>query len=151
MKKKVFILIILLLNSCGFDPIFNKNENNFYINKLIISTNDQVSYKIKNNLKRYSKSGGATNSYNVELKTNKKVFTTSKDKRGNPKTFELTLKVTLLITRNKLEYKKIFNESFSYKNNDNKFDLKNYENEITSNLTERIIFQINNYLLTLNQ
>jgi len=47
------------------------------------------------------------------------------------------------------KFNKVFNKSFAYKNNNNAFNLKNYENNISNNLTDNIIIEINDYLLSL--
>ena len=91
MKKKFLIILILFLNSCGFNPVFNSEQNKFAINKITIANNNQITNKIKNNLKRFVQNTNNANSYDVELSTKKNIIVTSKDKQGDPKTFEITI------------------------------------------------------------
>lgn len=149
MKKKFLIILILFLNSCGFNPVFNSEQNKFAINKITIANNNQITNKIKNNLKRFVQNTNSANSYDVELSTKKNIIVTSKDRQGDPKTFEITIEVRLIINNQKSKKQKIFKENFAYENNKNKFDLKNYENEIAKNLVESIMLKMNNYFLTL--
>jgi hypothetical protein len=149
MKKKILIILILFLNSCGFNPVFNSEQNKFSINKITVANNNQITNKIKNNLKRFVQNTNSANSYDVKLSTKKNIIVTSKDKQGDPKTFEITIEVKLIINNQKSKKQKIFKENFAYENNKNKFDLKNYENEIAKNLVESIMLKMNNYFLTL--
>jgi len=79
------------------------------------------------------------------------VYSTRKDKRGNPTTF--TLKIAFKIEiENSLGEKKVtvFEEYTSYENNDNKFELKKYENSIKKNMIESINESLILYLQNLN-
>ena len=112
MKKKFLIILILFLNSCGFNPVFNSEQNKFAINKITIANNNQITNKIKNNLKRFVQNTNNANSYDVELSTKKNIIVTSKDKQGDPKTFEITIEVRLIINNQKSKKQKIFKENF---------------------------------------
>ncbi len=76
----------------------------------------------------------------------RKILITSKDGRGNAKTFELSVTVDLTAIRNDIQYKKTFIESFSYQNNSNKFNLRSYEKNITTNMINKLTSEIVNYL-----
>ena len=54
-----------------------------------------------------------------------------------------------IIQKNGIIFKKLFSENFCYSNNENKFDLKQYEKSIEKNLTNKIIENINTYLFSL--
>ena len=86
---------------------------------------------------------------NINSEVNKNI--SAKDKKGNPTTF--TLKIVFKIEiENSLGEKKqtIFEESSSYENNDNKFELKKYEDSIKKNMIESINESIILYLQNLN-
>ena len=105
------------------------------IKKLEIYKNDSLDVK-KYNL-------------NIDSKVNKNI--SAKDKKGNPTTF--TLKIAFKIEiENSLGEKKLtlFEESTSYENNDNKFELKKYEDSIKINMLESINEKIILYLQNLN-
>ena len=75
----------------------------------------------------------------------------AKDKKGNPTTF--TLKIAFKIEiENPLREKKltVFEETTSYENNNNKFELKKYEDSIKKNMIESINENIILYLQNLN-
>ena len=86
---------------------------------------------------------------NIDSKVNKNI--SAKDKKGNPTTF--TLKIAFKIEiENSLGEKKLteFEEYTTYENNDNKFELKKYENSIKRNMIESINENIILYLQNLN-
>ena len=73
--------------------------------------------------------------------------TATKDKQGNPNTFNIIVSVKLTLTNNKnIIETKVFSESISYDNSENKFSLKRYENSLKENLTDRIVDNLLIYL-----
>jgi len=150
MKKNIYLMTLLVfLSACGYTPIFTNKEPNFTITSLKIENKNQISYKIKNNLKKYININGKQRAYEIIIKTNRKIEVTSKDEKGDPKTFNLSVSIEIQVKENNKNFNKKFIKNFSYKNNFNAFSLKNYENSISNNLTDNIIIEINDYLLTL--
>ena len=80
------------------------------------------------------------------LKSKENIVETSKDSKGRVATLKTTVEIELtILNQNKIIREKIFNESFSYNNKNNKFDLSKYQNEVKNNLIDKIIEQINIY------
>ena len=141
MKKLIFLVIALfMLNNCGYSPIYSSKNNNFYID---ISQKDRskLNSKIENSIKKFS-SKNNENIIQLEISSNKKINIISKDKKGDPSRFSMTISLTIN-TSNKNNYEinktKSFSENFDYNNNSNKFSLKQYEKDIEDNLINRII------------
>ena len=146
-KKTVFaLLLFLFINSCGYNPIYINKENNFSLTSISTEDKKRVTYKIKNRLSKYVGLQNKMFSFKILLGSNEKIRTTSKDEKGNPKTFEIRISVNLLVEENDVTLKKEFVEIFTYQNKSNKFDLKKYKNEISDNLIEKIILDIDDYL-----
>ena len=83
----------------------------------------------------------------VNTDVNKKI--SSKNSKGNAKTFELTVSTNTNIQDEKGNIKeKLFSKSVNYKNNNNKFDLKKYENQSSEALINKISEEIIIYLQT---
>ena len=62
-------------------------------------------------------------------------------------TFKTTVKIKLIIlNENQTIAERVFDESFSYNNKNNKFDLAKYQDEVKNNLVDKIIEQLNIYL-----
>ena len=62
-------------------------------------------------------------------------------------TFKTIVKIKLtILNENETIKERVFNESFSYNNKNNKFDLSKYQSEVKNNLVDKIIEQMNIYL-----
>mgnify|MGYP001202803431 FL=1 len=147
-KKIILSFLLILLGSCAsYESIYKGSGKSFLIGSIELGNKNLISYKIKNNLNRYiSEKKNVENSYKIEFLADRKILITSKDGRGNAKTFELSVTVDLTAIRNDIQYKKTFIESFSYQNNSNKFNLRSYEKNITTNMINKLTSEIVNYL-----
>ena len=141
MKKLIFVIIALfMLNNCAYTPIYSSKNNNFYID---ISQKDRskLNSKIENNFKKFS-NRSTENIIQLEISSNKKINTISKDKKGDPSRFNMAISLTInILNKNNYEINKTksFTENFDYNNNSNKFTLKQYEKDIEDNLINKII------------
>ena len=153
MIKKITLtaLLILFLNGCNYQPIYSSKNVNFSIVKFESSGDNKINKLLIKKLEIYKNDNLNTKKYNLKIdsKINKNI--SAKDKKGNPTTF--TLKITFKIEiENSLGEKKLteFEEYTTYENNDNKFELKKYENSIKKNMIESINENIILYLQNLN-
>ena len=148
LKKTSILLILCFLFSCGYQPLYLKNndlrdhissvklEGDKKINRTIISflnLKENKDIKIGNEL---------------TLSSKKKIEVISKDKAGNPSTFRSILMVNVSLNDNKdktIKQKK-FSVSFSYNTVQNKFELSQYQKNIELNLIDEISEKIFIYL-----
>ena len=141
MKKLIFVVIALfILNNCGYSPIYSSKNNNFNID---VSQKDRskLNSKIEKNIKKFSNQN-TENTIRLEISSNKKINTISKDKKGDPSRFNMTISLTInILNKNNYEINKTksFTEKFDYNNNSNKFSLKQYEKDIEDNLINKVI------------
>ena len=149
MKKILVFLLLssfLLLNNCGYESIYSKGSGNFFIKNIKIKTNDEINYKIKNRLKIFSNSN-SKNRYDLEIDALKSIKIVSKDSKGDPKIYQMNIKVKVKLIENYQNIKEInFEEYFNYNNNSNKFELKQYEKSIEDNLIEKNIENLTFYI-----
>ena len=139
MKKIILVLSFLLLVSCGYQPIFSSKTSNFLIEEIIYNKNDKISLKIRNNLTYLSKTENYIKVIRLKLSSEKKIDISSKDSKGDPLVYKMTISTNLEIySSNELTMQKNITKNFSYKNTENKFDLKQYEKTIENNLIETI-------------
>ena len=139
MKKIILILSFLLLVSCGYQPIFSSKTSNFLIEEIIYNEDDKISLKIRNNLTYLSKTENYIRVIRLKLSSEKKIDISSKDSKGDPLVYKMTISTNVEIySNNELTMQKNINKNFSYKNTENKFDLKQYEKTIENNLIETI-------------
>ena len=153
MIKKIILLsfLILFINNCGYTPIYSKKSQDFQISKIETSGEVKVNKLLYNKLKVYSDNPNARKTFNLNINSLSTKTTISKDKKGNPTQFSIELSITLQITDgldNKVD--RIFSESSTYDNNDNKFDLRKYEDNLIENMTEKLFSEIILFIQTGN-
>jgi hypothetical protein len=141
--KKILIICILFVSSCGYQPIYlNKNLKNYEFQKIIVKGEKNINRQIINFLGL--KENTLDNNLNeLLLKTDFNIEETSKDSKGKIKSFRSKITIDLTISNNKniIESKK-FLEEFSYNNKNNKFELLQYQKEIKDNLVNRVLEEI---------
>ena len=151
MKNKSILLILLffILANCGFEPIYSSKKSNFNIGEIKITSKNKFNSIIKNNLKNIS-NNESQNKFDLIINSEKNRIISSKDAKGNPQLLTMIISVEVQIIKdNVIKNKKNFSQNFSYSNNSNKFSLAQYEKDIEKNLINKIIENINTYLLSL--
>jgi len=151
MKNKSILLILLffILANCGFEPIYSSKKSNFNIGEIKIISKYKFNSMIKNNLKNIS-NNESQNKFDLIINSEKKKIISSKDTKGNPQLLTMIISVEVqIIEDNVIKNKKNFSQNFSYSNNSNKFGLAQYEKDIEKNLINKIIENLNTYLLSL--
>ena len=141
MKKIIYIVIALfVLNNCGYTPIHSSINNNLYID-ISQKNKNKLNSKVENSFKKFSNQN-TENIIQLEISSNKKINIISKDKKGDPSRFSMTILLTInILNKNNYEINKtkIYTENFDYNNNSNKFSLKQYEKDIENNLINKVV------------
>ena len=151
MKNKSILLILLffILANCGFEPIYSSKKSNFNIGEIKITNKNRFNAIIENNLMNIS-NNESQNIFDLIINSERKKIVSSKDAKGNPQLLTMIISVEVQIIKNNvIKNTKNFSENFSYSNNSNKFGLAQYEKDIEKNLINKIIENINTYLLSL--
>ena len=147
-KKNLIKILILLffIPSCGYSPIFSNKNSNFSIYELSTTGNIKLNKIIYNRLNNYNNQN-SPKKFSLKIETDLKKEISSKDSKGNPKTYRINIKLDILVKDlDGNEKKKSFSKSVDYNNKENKSDLKKYENETAKNLAEEISEKIIIYL-----
>ena len=76
-----FFLIIILLTSCGYQPMFSSKKINFTYNDLKLSGDKNLSQEIGSNLKSFQSDNSETK---IEISSEIIKNIISKDEKGNP-------------------------------------------------------------------
>jgi|TARA_B110000259_G_scaffold157871_1_gene179989 hypothetical protein len=144
MKNKILsFLIFLFLSSCGYEAIYSKKSQinyDFSINELNFNKGGdrQINIKLKEKLKRYTQSQ-KNNNFKLRIFSASKKLIIAKDAAGDATNFKIEIAVNIEVLKdNKLQNNFSIVESFDYNNNSDKFELKNYEKEIKSNLSNTV-------------
>jgi len=142
MKKILLIILILVLNNCsGYQPIFSNKQFDYYISEITNINNDDISNQIIRNLSPYKIDNGKQKiALELKSKLNEKVV--SRDTKGDPLVYEIKIEVEMNIINNEKDKKLRFIENFSFNNQSNKFELSQYKNNLIENLIERIFEKI---------
>ena len=141
MIKKIIIpfILFLVLNSCGYSPIYSTKYQDFKIDNINFKGERKINEILKKRIISYTKITSAENVYDVTINSNLQKNIDSKDKKGNPAQFSLRINVDLIIVDKFDKTLQInFNEKNSYNNKDKKFELKIYENSLIQNMSEKI-------------
>lgn len=149
MNKIIFYFLpfLLLINSCGYQPIYTNKNINFSIKEINSINNNRLIILLKNNLNMYSDTENKDKNYLLNVEVERKIITTSKDTAGNPKTYLMEVIVKIEVQENYGEItKKNFVEKFNYNTQDNKFNQNQYEGNIEENLIRKISENIVLYL-----
>ena len=142
MKKLIIIAIALFtLNNCGYSPIYSSKNNNFYIEEISQENKNKLNSKIINIIKKFSNQN-SKNTLVLMISSNKKIDIITKDKKGDPSKFQMTILLNINILKKKkyeMNKTKSFSTKFNYNNNANKFALKQYEKEIEDILINKVV------------
>ena len=139
-KYLKFSFIFLFLYSCGYTPIYKVNQkSNFGLDAIIFSGDKKIGRKIEKNLRKF-RNNQTENIFDANFVSSKIREVATKDKKGDPSSFKLIIKVKLnLISKtNKETLKKNFIREVTFDSMDNKFELDQY----ASNIEKNIIFNI---------
>ena len=141
MKKiKYFFVIMAALisfQSCGFKPIYSSENLNINFIKIDYEKNN-LNKKVVRTLKNFS-NPNADKFYEVKLETLKNRKVISKNSKGNAETYELKITLNLDIFNEKNNFARTFVNKLNYKDNVNKFQLKQYESEVEKQILNDII------------
>jgi len=141
-----FLIILFFVSSCGYSPIFSNKNSNFSIIEINSTGNNKLNKILINKLDNYKSTNGKKR-FSLKIDTNLKKEIASKDTKGNPKTYKMSVNLKIYAKDEKDNLKeKSFLKSINYNNSNNKFKLNKYENKTAINLTEKIAEEIIIYL-----
>ena len=148
--KFTLVFLFLILASCGYKPLYSSKNINFSINELNITGPQKIRNGLKNNLNIFLNQKNKSEIYNINIKSSSLKSIISKDEQGDPSMYSIKLEINMEILDNeKIIARKNFIENFDYKNQNNLFNLKKYEDIIIDNLSEKIYQKIILYLYTI--
>ena len=145
-NKKFYLIFFFLFASCGFEPIYSSKNINFSIDE-IQKKNNPLNNEFARTLKTFSNSD-VDNKLIIEIESKKYVETKSKDSKGNPNVYELSMILNIGIKEknNNNFIKKEFKQSINFNNQDDKFQLSQYQKELEQLLINKIIDDVLIYL-----
>ena len=153
MIKKIglFVLTLIILNNCGYKPIYSKKNYNFKIKNIEMLGETKINKLLSNKLKVYKNNPEAENTLNMIINSQSFKTTITKDKKGNPTQFSMSINVDVkIIDDSNNQTETTFSENSTYDNSNNKFDLRKYEDNLVKNMSEKIFSEITLFIQTKN-
>ena len=138
--KKIFItFLFILLTSCDYTPIYSTENSKFKINQIEVDGNKQINKLILRKISRLQKTESNL-IYDLDIISSEQINSISKDSKGNTTVLEMIISTNINVKKNNFIIKKYnFSENFTYKNNSNLFELKQYEKDIQNTMIEKIV------------
>ena len=140
MKKIIIIyLFLLLLQSCGYVPMYANNQKvNFYIEEIRFDDGDrELSTYLKNNLNAYFVIKG-DKKYKIDTSIDYTKNSISKSLTGDTVEYELIAIVRFLITNDDFNKELVIRESLKMSNFSDEFEERQYEKTIKQNMARSI-------------
>ena len=140
MKSLISMIILsVMLTNCGFKPIYNSKNSNFQIIEIKNKNENKNSFFVENTIMSLSNKE-ALRKLKLEIDYKQALTTILKDSKGDPSKKKLSVIVNLKIKneRDNVLTEKSFSEEFSYDVQSDKFNMSQYEDNITNNLNNKI-------------
>ena len=141
--KKIIIIFILFVSSCGYQPIYvNKNTNALEFSQISIIGDVEINRKIINSL-NIKKNSSSILKKELILSSSYEINETSKNSKGQVTSYRTEINLEFkIVNNNEIMKQKNFSKDFSYNNLDNKFDLTSYQDDVENNLVNKIIEEL---------
>ena len=153
MKKFILnFIIFVFITNCGYIPLYSVKYNNinFNIGKINITGDRDLNQNIVNQLKNVkSKDENNNRIYNLTIETRIETLVTSKDSKGNPKTYKMISTINLKTIKEGKKYNIELESVENYNDISSKFELENFEKNLKKNSASKITQEIILYLITL--
>ena len=140
--KKIFIVFLLILTSCGYQPLYKTDQSikNLNISGVVYSGDQKINDVIYTKLPFVLvKNDESLNKLSLESK--KEIKITSKNSKGQALSYRTIIKVKILLLNSDGDIldQKIVQKNFSYNDDENKFKFKEYQDKIEKNLIDTIV------------
>ena len=137
--KTIILFLLFGITSCSYKPIFQEKNYDFQIREISMVGDKDINRTIQNKLKFIKNDQNNKKNYNINIESTKTKEIVSKDSKGDPVKFEISILVEYKILNNnntlldtKIEKKNIYN------NDSDPFKLEQTENIILQNLSESV-------------
>ena len=140
MKSLITIIILsTILSNCGFKPIYSSKNSNFEIIEITNKNKNKNSFAIEKIIMSLSNKD-AKSKVKLVMDYKQSEKTILKDSKGDPSQKKLIINVNLSVKNEKDNtlVNKNFREEFNYTVQSDKFNMSKYEDNIISNLSNRI-------------
>ena len=135
----IILLLLLILNGCGFEPIYSiKNESDYNIVVVEIKGDKELNNFINRELERIS-NRTSPNEYKIKVNSKFDKIIISKDSKGSPLEFELLANIDFEIDSDNFKKSISFKEKQNMQKISDLFQQRNYELTIKENFAVSIV------------
>ena len=139
-KIFIFAAVINLLLGCGYQPILNKDNQDFSVSKFNLEGNKRIAGLLRNNL---ISARNASNVIELDIKSEKKTAVSNKNQSGKILTYSITLTFEIAASDNEnVLFTKVFTKSQNYSASDVHSDTLNNEKKVLESLIESIASEL---------
>ena len=143
--KKIFILLLFIVSSCGYQPLYKigSNSEKFKINEIRFKGDTKLSEEIFLELPiTIDKNIIKSNILIIDSK--KEIQETSKNSKGQVASYRTSIivKFISLDENENVKNQKRIKKEFSYNSDENKFKFREYQKKVEKNLIDRIVEDI---------
>ena len=147
--KFLIITLLLLLNNCGYSPIYNSKDSSYKISGIENLNNNKLLNLLRNKI-LVTSNDNALRIIEIELDFQEDISVILKDKKGNPSKNRITIIVNLKVLESgNIIVKQNFSKNFEYNVASNKSNICEYENNNKKNLITDISQDITFLLATI--
>ena len=148
MKNIILICFVFFLSNCGYTSIYkNQKSQDFQINVIEMTGDNEFNNLLKNELKLYS-NRNSNEQYNISLNSKYQKIIVSKNSSGVATDYKILVISIINIKLNNKIHDLKFRESINIKNNSNSFEQNKYERNIKKNfasiIREKLVIKILN-------
>ena len=146
MIKKIILFFLLILTSCGYQPLYKQVTSGYEFFDLKFEGDQNLSMRILDNLNIVENNLDDTLN-SLTIKSTLLIDETSKDSKGLVQSYRSNLNIEVSIVKNqKVIQSQSFNESFSYNNMNTRFELLDYQKQVEEILIRKINNKIRLFL-----
>ena len=136
MKK--ILIILLFITACGYEPIYI-NKNTISFDKINLIGDEKINRKI-NSIILLNENNSSKPVKEITVESTKSIVEASKNPKGQTATYKSSIEIEVIISNNgQIEKQRVFDESFTYNNLENKYNLFNYQKKIEDDLVNKIM------------
>ena len=143
----IFFIKLIFLSSCGYKIVNDMYDHNFAIKDLELTGNNDINKNLKKFFLKFEDKKDTDKFFDIKVDSDLIKKTTSKNSAGEDNSFSMKVLIKISIfENNEIKNSSSFEKNISYNNLSSKFELKQYEKVLISDLTDQIILDINDYL-----
>ena len=143
----IFFIKLIFLSSCGYKIANNIYDHNFAIKDLELIGNNDINKNLKKFFLKFKDKKDTDRFFDIKVDSDLIKKTTSKNSAGEDNSFSMKVLIKISIfENNEIKNSSSFEKNISYNKLSSKFELKQYEKVLISDLTNQIILDINDYL-----